>query len=25
MKTGDPVAFQVERDGQLRFVASEIP
>jgi len=25
MKTGDPVAFQVERDGQLRFVATEIP
>jgi len=25
VQTGDPVAFQVERDGQLRFVATEIP
>jgi serine protease Do len=25
VQTGDPVAFQVERDGRLRFVATEIP
>jgi serine protease Do len=25
MKPGDPVAFQVERAGRLRFVAAEIP
>jgi serine protease Do len=25
MKAGEPVAFQVERDGRLRFVAREIP
>jgi serine protease Do len=24
-RTGDPVAFQVEREGQLRFVAADIP
>ncbi|MCG6860140.1 MAG: trypsin-like peptidase domain-containing protein [Chromatiaceae bacterium] len=25
MKAGEPVAFQVERDGRLRFVATDIP
>jgi type II secretory pathway component PulC len=25
MKTRQPVAFQVEREGRLRFVAREIP
>jgi S1-C subfamily serine protease len=25
MKAGEPVAFQVERDGRLHFVATEIP
>ena len=25
MEPGEPVAFQVERDGRLRFVATDIP
>jgi S1-C subfamily serine protease len=25
MKPGDPLAFQIEREGRLRFVAAEIP